>query len=102
MPATDELIAAGRTEKEVEEFIGADWLIYQALDDLVRAVHHENADIVSFDTSCFSGEYVTGDVSRAYLHELSVLRSNKAKAKRDAEARRDEMDDDTVQVATGL
>jgi len=102
MPATEELIAAGRTEDQIEAFIGADWLIYQDLDDLVRAVHHENADIVSFDTSCFSGEYVTGDVSRAYLHELGVIRSNKAKAKRDAEARRDEIDDDTVQVATGL
>lgn len=102
MPAASELVAAGRTDSEVEKFIGADWLIYQDLDDLVRAVHHENADIVSFDTSCFSGEYITGDVSKAYLRELSVVRSNKAKAARDAEARLEEMDDDTVQVATGL
>ena len=102
MPAVDELIAAGRTEAEVEEFIGADWLIYQDLDDLVSAVNHEHANIVSFDTSCFSGEYVTGDVSSAYLEELGVIRSNQAKAKRDAEVLRQEADDDTVQVASGL
>ncbi|HEX5418825.1 MAG TPA: amidophosphoribosyltransferase [Gammaproteobacteria bacterium] len=84
MPAAGELVAAGRTVEEVERFIGADWLVYQDLDDLVAAVHHENADIESFDTSCFSGEYVTGDVSRAYLDELEVVRSNASKAKRDA------------------
>jgi amidophosphoribosyltransferase len=102
MPAAGELVAAGRTVEQVERMIGADWLIYQDLDDLVRAVHHEQADIESFDTSCFSGEYVTGDVSRAYLDELELLRSNSEKAKRDAKVRRDELDDDTMQVASGL
>ena len=62
--------------------------IYQDLDDLVQAVHHEKADIDGFDTSCFSGEYVTGDVSRAYLDELELIRANSAKAKRDAKVRR--------------
>jgi len=102
MPAVEELIAAGRTEAEVEEFIGADWLVYQDLDDLVSAVNYEHADIVSFDTSCFSGRYVTGDVSRAYLDELGMVRSNTAKAKRDEEVLRQEGDDDTAQVASGL
>ena len=37
MPAASELIAHGRSEKEVEQLIGADWLIYQTLDDLERA-----------------------------------------------------------------
>jgi amidophosphoribosyltransferase len=102
MPAAGELVAAGRTVEQVERMIGADWLIYQDLDDLVRAVHHENADIESFDTSCFSGEYVTGDVSRAYLDELELMRSDSEKAKRDARVRREELDDDTMQAASGL
>jgi amidophosphoribosyltransferase len=102
MPAAAELVAAGRTEAQVEAIIGADWLIYQDLADLVQAVHHEHADIDAFDTSCFSGEYVTGDVSRAYLDELEVARSNMNKARRDKELRREELDDDTVQVANGL
>ena len=43
MPAASELVAAGRTEDEIAEIIGADWLIYQDLDDLVRAVRHHDS-----------------------------------------------------------
>jgi amidophosphoribosyltransferase len=102
MPAAAELIAAGRTEAQVERFIGADWLVYQDLGDLVDAVRHERADIDRFDTSCFSGEYVTGDVTQAYLDELEALRSNTIRSKRDAQALREDTDDDPVHAAGGL
>jgi amidophosphoribosyltransferase len=102
MPAAGELVAAGRTVEQVQRKIGADWLVYQDLEDLVKAVRHEKADVEGFDTSCFSGEYVTGDVSRAYLDALEVIRSNSAKARRDAKVRAEELDDDTMQVASGL
>ncbi len=102
MPAAGELVAAGRTVEQVQRKIGADWLVYQDLDDLVQAVRHEKAGVDGFDTSCFSGEYVTGDVSRAYLDALEVIRSNSAKARRDAKVRAEELDDDTMQVASGL
>ena len=102
MPAAGELVAAGRTVEQVQRKIGADWLVYQDLDDLVQAVRHEKAGIDGFDTSCFSGEYVTGDVSRAYLDALEIIRSNSAKARRDAKVRAEELDDDTMQVASGL
>ena len=102
MPAASELVAAGRSDREVEKIIGADWLIYQDLDDLVDSVKHERAKITTFDTSCFNGEYVTGDVSRAYLDELELRRANAVKAQRDKEVRRQEADDDTIQVASGL
>ena len=82
MPAASELIAHGRTEQQVQEYIGADWLIYQTLDDLVRAVKHDNADIREFDTSCFSGEYLTGDVTSEYLHKIEAARSDSAKTAR--------------------
>jgi amidophosphoribosyltransferase len=101
MPAAAELVAAGRTEAQVQQFIGADWLVYQDLADLEQAVHHEKADIDGFDSSCFSGKYVTGDVSRAYLDELEVARSNFNKARRDKQIRSEEVDEDTVQIATG-
>jgi amidophosphoribosyltransferase len=102
MPAASELVASGRSVEEIERIIGADWLVYQDLDDLVQAVHHENADIESFDTSCFSGQYVTGDVSRAYLETLEIVRSDAEKAKRDARVRLEESDDDSVQAVSGL
>lgn len=107
MPAVHELVANGRTIEEIQEVIGADWLIYQDLDALVRAVNHENAEIEVFDTSCFSGDYVTGDVSQAYLDQLGLERSDSAKVKRNARVVREEESDDegdegSMQVATGL
>jgi amidophosphoribosyltransferase len=82
MPASAELIANGRTVEEIRELIGADRLIYQDLHGLIRSVRHDNSDITEFDTSCFSGEYVTGDVTDEYLHELEERRNDAAKQKR--------------------
>ena len=85
-----------------QRFIGADWLVYQDLQDLEKAVYHEDAEISYFDTSCFSGKYVTGDVSRAYLDKLEVVRSDFARAQRDARVRKEEGNEDSMQVAGGL
>jgi len=81
MPAASELIANGRTVEQVEELIGADRLIYQDLHGLIRSVRHDNSDISQFDTSCFSGEYVTNDVTEEYLRQLEASRSDEAKAR---------------------
>ena len=81
MPSTSELIAAGRTEKEVEKLLGADWLIYQDLKDLEWSVRDGNEKLTHFDTSCFSGEYVTG-LEDQYLEQIQMLRSDDAKAAR--------------------
>jgi amidophosphoribosyltransferase len=78
MPAPDELIAAGRNEQEIQEELGADWLIYQDLPDLIEACREGNELIRQFDTSCFSGEYVTG-VEEGYLEHLQEQRSDKAR-----------------------
>jgi len=81
MPAPNELVAHDRTEQQVQELIGADWLVYQDLSDLEAAVAEGNEKLTRFDTSCFSGEYVTG-VEPTYLSELEFARSDKAKAQR--------------------
>ncbi|MFK2904472.1 amidophosphoribosyltransferase [Dyella ginsengisoli] len=81
MPSATELIAAGQTEKEVEAQLGADWLIYQDLEDLIWAVQDGNEDLKHFDTSCFSGEYVTG-LEKEYLQQIELMRSDDAKAAR--------------------
>jgi amidophosphoribosyltransferase len=82
MPSVSELVANNRSEDEVAVEIGADWLLYQDLDDLVRACQHHDSNIQRFDTSCFSGEYVTGDVTPEYLIRLKEERSDDAKTKR--------------------
>ncbi len=80
MPAASELIAAGKTDGEVQEAIGADWLIYQDLDDLIAAAADGNPDIGQFECSVFNGEYVTGDVDEVYLKRLENMRSDDAKS----------------------
>ncbi|MDJ0711474.1 MAG: amidophosphoribosyltransferase [Woeseiaceae bacterium] len=82
MPAASELIANGRETEEIERLIGADRLIYQDLHGLIRSVRHDNSSITEFDTSCFSGEYVTGDVTEEYLSELESRRNDAAKRAR--------------------
>ncbi len=84
MPAAEELIAHGRSDAQVQAELGCDWLVYQDLEDLIEAVQKGNPAVGRFDTSCFNGEYVTGDVDQAYLDRLSCHRSDHAKAKRDA------------------
>jgi amidophosphoribosyltransferase len=83
MPAASELVAHGRTEQKVANILGADWLIYQDLPDLIEAVRKRNPALTCFDTSCFTGNYITGDVSIEYLKELESQRSDSAKLVRD-------------------
>ncbi len=74
MPSVHELVANGRDEAQIAAVIGADRLIFQDLEDLVSAAHEGNPRITQFDTSCFSGEYITGDVDQDYLDHLEQAR----------------------------
>ena len=83
MPVASELIAHGRTEEEVAALLGADRLIFQDLDDLIQAVQKKGkSDVDRFDCSVFDGDYVTGDVTPDYLHQLEALRNDDAKENR--------------------
>ena len=84
MPTVCELIAHGRTEEEIASLIGADWLIYQDLDKLIKTTQVGDSPIVKFDLSCFNGEYVTGDVNQEYLDHIEDMRNDGAKSKREA------------------
>jgi amidophosphoribosyltransferase len=79
MPAVEELIAHDRTELEIADIIGADWLIYQDLDDLIDAVQKGNRAITEFDCSCFNGKYVTRTIDDDYLNKIRDIRSDAAK-----------------------
>jgi amidophosphoribosyltransferase len=74
MPTRAELIAAHRTEEEVCREIGADALIYQDLEDLKDAIRRTNPKLVNFETSCFDGHYVTGDITTDYLRAIENRR----------------------------
>ncbi len=83
MPATDEFVAHNRTVEEISEVIGADWLIYQDLEDLIDAVKKGNKALTEFDCSCFNGEYVTNDVDGEYFRRLQDKRNDDAKNKKE-------------------
>jgi amidophosphoribosyltransferase len=92
MPTRAELIAAERTEDEVAREIGADALVYQDLEDLRDAVCRANPRLTSFETSCFDGNYITGDITSDYLRDIETQR----------DAKRDSSDEDRAQLDLNL
>ena len=92
MPTRSELIAAHRSEEEVAREIGADALIYQDLDALRDAVRALNPKLKSFETSCFDGRYITGDITSDYLQAIETQR----------DAARDAGDEETPQLDLDL
>jgi amidophosphoribosyltransferase len=82
MPATSELIASNRSDEEVAKEINADWLIYQTLEDLIDTAKSGNPDITEFETSIFTGEYITPLVEN-YLEELENSRKDELKTQRE-------------------
>ncbi|MBM3383635.1 MAG: amidophosphoribosyltransferase, partial [Betaproteobacteria bacterium] len=92
MPTRTELIAAHRSEEGVAAEIGADALIYQDLEALKDSVRKANPKLEDFETSCFDGTYVTGDVTSDYLRAVENRR----------EAQRDENEDEGAQLDLNL
>ena len=82
MAATNELIASGKTEEEVADAIGADWLIYQDLKDLIDSAREGNPAIENFEISIFDGKYPTS-ISSDYLEDLEVTRGDETKVARE-------------------
>lgn len=80
MPTRAELIATDRTGEEIAREIGADALVYQDLEALEASITALNPDLKVFDTSCFNGCYITGDVTPEYLNHVESKRNGKAKS----------------------
>jgi amidophosphoribosyltransferase len=80
MPSRKELIATGRTGAEIAREIGCDELIYQDLDALIEDVRSVNPEVTSFEASCFSGVYVTGDITKEYLEGVEASRRDDKEA----------------------
>jgi amidophosphoribosyltransferase len=82
MPSREELIAHGRSVEEIAELIGADWLVFQDLEDLVNCSLEGNPSVAGFECSVFDGRYITGDVDDIYLDNLHAERNDAAQSKR--------------------
>ena len=79
MPAVSELIAHGKTVEEIEKAIGADWLVFQDLEDLIASCQEGTMIPMDFECSVFTGKYVTNDVSEEYLNQLEARRGESSK-----------------------
>ncbi len=85
LPSPAEFVAYNRSEEEVGRLIGADWLIYQSVADLIECAVEGNPSITRYDCSVFDGDYVTGDIDDAYLERLSLHRNDLSKQRREVD-----------------
>tara|TARA_Y100001936_G_scaffold253640_1_gene319683 strand:+ start:17531 stop:19051 length:1521 start_codon:yes stop_codon:yes gene_type:complete len=76
MPTRQELIATGRNDDEIRKEIGADYLIYQDLSSLKKDIHRIKPSVNNFETSCFDGRYIAGDITPEYLAMIESQRNN--------------------------
>ena len=70
MSTKKDFVAKGRNEKEIAEEIGADFVLYQSLENLEEATREGNEKLEKFCNACFSGNYPTGDVTSEMLESI--------------------------------
>jgi amidophosphoribosyltransferase len=78
MPSPHEFVAHDRNVEQIADELGVDKLFYQDLNDLVDAIK-KKSDVQQFDTSCFDGQYITGDIDENYLYYIDALRNDAVK-----------------------
>lgn len=85
IPTRKELIAFERDEADVAKKLGCDWILYQDLCDLENSVRSSSpkSPLKEFDTSCFSGKYVTGEsIDDVYFTRLHEQRNDASQEKK--------------------
>lgn len=67
MPTRKELIAHDRTNDEINAALGSDRLVYQTVEGMNRAILGGQTAVTRLEESCFTGEYIAGNVDEEYL-----------------------------------
>lgn len=76
MPTRSELIATGKNDEQIAKEIGADALIYQDIEAMKAAITKVNPQITNFESSCFDGCYITGNINAEYLDNVEASRKS--------------------------
>ena len=76
MPTRNELIAHGRTSREIASVMGADHLVYQTVEGMNRAILAGQSTVTELEESCFTGNYLAGDVSEEYLAYVEATQTS--------------------------
>ena len=80
MPAIKELVAHKRTVRQIKNYIGADELIYQDLEDLRLSASIGNPKITAYEDSVFTGNYCDKHVTADYLDNLEKQRKDRSRS----------------------
>ncbi|MBF2755619.1 MAG: amidophosphoribosyltransferase [Gammaproteobacteria bacterium AqS3] len=76
MPYADQLVASREgTDAGVCDFIGADALIYQTLEDTLDICRELNGEIEHYEDSVFTGDYREALITEDYLNDLGRERA---------------------------
>ena len=70
MSTKREFVARGRNHEQVAAELGADYVLYQTIPDMVEAVRTAGAGKTKFCMACFNGEYPTGDITEEMLSDI--------------------------------
>jgi amidophosphoribosyltransferase len=70
MSTKREFVARDRTNQEIAKELGADYVIYQTIDEMVDAVRTAGNGKLEFCKACFEGVYPTGDITDAMIHDI--------------------------------
>ena len=76
MPTRNELIAHGRTNREIASVMGADHLVYQTVEGMNRAILAGQSTVTELEESCFTGNYLAGNVSDEYLAYIEATQTS--------------------------
>jgi len=88
IPTRAELIGANMIEEEIREYIGADILLYQTIEDLVEAVTRHGAKKIDYPSMpCLDGWYVTEDIDEK---RIRALEKEKDTSSKEAKKRKEE------------
>jgi len=74
MQTRTEFVARDRDFDDIARRIGADRVIYQTQENLIKAVRTENPNLGRFCAACFDGIYITGDVTPEMLQSIEDQR----------------------------
>lgn len=75
LPSRAELIAAQKSEEEIREYIDADILLYQTIDDLVEAVTRKGEHNIDRPSMPYlDGWYVTNDIDLEHIDEFEKVK----------------------------
>jgi len=77
IPVRHELIAYDKNKREIAAELGADFVVYNDLREITTKLGDLNKEIEGFETSCFDGDYISGDIGASYLGTLEKRRATK-------------------------